>query len=100
MHAGHAHEYVVCPASQQVATLCRLLRRTFETNDGRYTDRPRVMIFAPSAEAAVDTASRLQVRVRVRLRLRVRVRVRVRVRAAEAAVDTASRLQVRVRGQP
>ena len=65
VHAGHAHEYVVCPASQQVATLCRLLRRTFETNDGRYTDRPRVMIFAPSAEAAVDTASRLQVRVRV-----------------------------------
>jgi hypothetical protein len=60
VHAGHSHEYVVCPPAQQVATLCRLLRSTFETNDGGYTDRPRVMIFAPSAEAAVDTASRLQ----------------------------------------
>ena len=60
VHAGHSHEYVVCPPTQQVATLCRLLRSTFETNDGGFTDQPRVMIFAPSAEAAVDTASRLQ----------------------------------------
>ena len=60
VHAGHSHEYVVCPPAQQVATLCRLLRSTFETNDGGYTDRPRVIVFAPSAEAAVDTASRLQ----------------------------------------
>ena len=59
VHAGHSHEYLVCPPAQQVATLCRLLRSIFETDDG-YTDRPRVIVFAPSAEAAVDTASRLQ----------------------------------------
>ena len=58
--AGHTHEYMVCEPAQAVATLCRLLRARFETDDGGYTDQPRVVVFAPSAEAALDAASRLQ----------------------------------------
>jgi len=50
----------VSPPSQAVATLCRLLRSRFEPEGGTYTDAPRAIVFAASAEEAIDAAKRLQ----------------------------------------
>jgi len=46
-----------------LGTLCRLLRLLFTAppaGEGATRPTPRVVVFAPSADAAVDTASRLQ----------------------------------------
>lgn len=84
--AGSAHEYIVCEPKEAVATLCRMLRERFERHEaetsaaaaadggkdaatsgeeasaGRVsaTPPPRVVVFAPSAETAVELADRLQ----------------------------------------
>lgn len=57
--AGHSHRYVVVKPSDAVAVLCRLLRARFEAANSE-TEPPRVVVFAPSAEAAVRLASQLQ----------------------------------------
>ena len=59
--AGASHEYVVAEPRDAVVTLCRLLRDRFESVNSE-TDPPRVVVFAPSADAAVELASRLQVK--------------------------------------
>lgn len=58
--AGAAHEYVVTDPSESVAVLCRLLRERFEAAAEPETNPPRVVVFAPSAEKAVELAGRLQ----------------------------------------
>jgi len=57
--AGASHEYVVAEPRQAVATLCRILRDRFESAQSD-AEPPRVVVFAPSADAAVQLASRLQ----------------------------------------
>jgi len=57
--AGATHEYVVTEPKLAVATLCRILRERFESVNSE-TEPPRVVVFAPSANAAVELASRLQ----------------------------------------
>mmetsp|Transcript_39381 Transcript_39381/g.124224 ORF Transcript_39381/g.124224 Transcript_39381/m.124224 type:complete len:449 (+) Transcript_39381:113-1459(+) len=62
--SGAAHEYAVCERPEEMlGTLCRLLRLLFTAppaGEGATRPTPRVVVFAPSADAAVDTASRLQ----------------------------------------
>ena len=57
--AGSAHEYVVTEPGEAVATLCRLLRDRFEAVNSEL-EPPRVIIYAPSGDAAVSLAARLQ----------------------------------------
>ncbi len=57
--AGSSHEYVVCDPAEAVATLCRLLRDRFE-RAAPGGEPPRVVVFAPSPEEAVELAAKLQ----------------------------------------
>ena len=57
--AGHAHEYTIVEPKNSVAVLCKLLRERFETVNSE-TEPPRVIVFAPNADAAVKLASQLQ----------------------------------------
>ena len=58
--AGHAHEYVVVEPREGVAVLCRMLREQFEGAADAGESPPRVVVFAPSAIAAVALAEQLQ----------------------------------------
>lgn len=58
--AGHSHEFVVVEPKEAVATLCRILRARFELAEGAGLEPPRVVIFASSAESAVQLADQLQ----------------------------------------
>lgn len=58
--AGHSHEYVVVEPKDSVAVLCRLLRNRFDAAANVSQPPPRVVVFAPSADAAVELAEKLQ----------------------------------------
>ena len=71
--AGASHQYIVSEAKDAVSVCCRLLRERFEAaaaadgevlapygNEAPQPPPPRVVVFAPSADAAISLAERLQ----------------------------------------
>ncbi|KAL3923946.1 MAG: hypothetical protein SGPRY_004064, partial [Prymnesium sp.] len=75
--AGHSHSYVLAGANESLSVLCRLLRQRFQEPVDEVhehplskaagwvwamekTAPPRVVVFTPDAESAVEVATRLQ----------------------------------------